>query len=203
MIFFSNIVFCFRPNDCIIQVDNFGHQCKIIFDDISNATVQSLLIRGTFDVIPELSDAVIKFENLEILNLGNIKLKIVHRSGLIGFNKIVELELSFNEISELEADTFDDLKKLEKLDLGTNKLKELHPDVFKELHNLRLLKLTVNQLETLPGGIFRNNKQIHYLDLSFNKLKKLHPDLFKELPPISYLDLAGNVCIDDSSVWPS
>ncbi len=183
----------FRPKVCYAK--GGVHQCKIIFDANPNTEVTELFIFGRFDDIPDLSDAVIKFENLEYINLSFLKLKIVQRTKLTAFKEIKSLKVSYNEIAELEADTFNDLKNLQKLGLHSNKLKELHPDIFKELQHLETLWLGENQLEVIHPDLFRTNVKLEEIFLQKNKIKKVEFD-FSNMPQLFILGLEKNVCID-------
>ncbi len=188
------VIFNFSHHRCglHLNVTPTTHQCEITFDEIPNPAVLELIIGGELDVIPDLSDAVAKFENLYQVEVCFVKLKIVQRVRLTPFKEIEILNLSFNQITELEPDTFNDLKKLEKLFLSNNNLTELHPDLFKELNNLERLELTKNQLKTLPADILSNNKQIFYIELSVNNFRELQPDPFEGLHNLQYLFVNDN-----------
>lgn len=175
-----------------INVEDSAKKCKIVFDEYSNSAVTSLSINGESDTIPDLSDAIAKFPFLDSLTLDRNKLKIVERDRLTAFGEIQELDLSFNEITQLDADTFDDLKNLEVLKINTNRLKDVHVDLFKELRNLDKLWISFNKIKTLPAAIFQNNKRIKDIGLSGNRLTELHIDLFKDLRNLEYLALNQN-----------
>lgn len=61
--------------NCGIDVQHSAQKCKIIFDEVT--TVTKLFVKGEFDVVPDVSDAVVKLKNLEELTLREVKLKVV------------------------------------------------------------------------------------------------------------------------------
>lgn len=78
----------------------------------TNPYLQWLKVSGELEAIPELSDAIKKFETLSNLALDNVKLKSVERVDFAAYERIQRLILSSNNITELVADTFYDLTDL-------------------------------------------------------------------------------------------
>ncbi|XP_069797796.1 leucine-rich repeat-containing G-protein coupled receptor 6 [Narcine bancroftii] len=64
--------------------------------------------------------------------------------------KLEEIGLQHNRITEIRADTFQQLMGLRSLDLGWNDITFIHYDAFVSLHSLKKLDLTFNQLSSLP-----------------------------------------------------
>lgn len=190
---------------CGIDVQKPVQNCKIIFDEVPNAAVLRLDFEGEFNVVPDVSDAASKFENLSLLFMVGVNLKTVERFKLTPFKRqLSNLYLRDNEITRLDADTFDDLKNLFTLDLSINKLKKLHPDLFKELTNLNMLHLNGNQIETLPRGLLRNTKKLDFLHLENNKISKIEFDFqLSDLPKLFRVNLHDNVCIDQECLLNS
>lgn len=144
-----------------------------------------------------MSNAVTKFD-VEDLNMAYGSIKIVQRSKLSAFGKkLTKLNLEHNEIAQLNADTFDDLKNLRELYLQNNYLRELHRDLFKELAFIERLDIYSNLIEILPAGLFRNNNKLAAIFLLNNKLKKIEFQ-FNNLPNLEVLYLTANVCIDEA-----
>lgn len=107
----------------------------IVFDEMPNTSVTELELRGKLEQIPDLSDAIEKFTNLYELVIKNVGLKFVNGEKLAVFEKISKLDMSKNEISYLDADTF------------------------KVLTDLEIISLSLNSLGMLPEGIFHSNKK--------------------------------------------
>ncbi|KAM7011911.1 leucine-rich repeat-containing protein 66 [Tautogolabrus adspersus] len=89
--------------------------------------------------------------------------------GLQSCESLQVLQLSFNRISTLRPQDFDNLRKLKELILKHNLITSLHPQTFKGL------------------------AQLQVLDLSFNMLTSLHPSMYLSLHNIgANVKLAGN-----------
>lgn len=126
-----------------------------------------------------------------------LKLKIVERNKLVKLKKISTLNLWGNNITELEANTFDDLTNMEILILNDNRLKVVHEDLFKKTTKIREIWLRNNLLEVLPEGLFRNNRELQKLFASENRLKIIAID-FVNLPDLRQIDFMRNDCINES-----
>ncbi|XP_029173083.1 chaoptin isoform X2 [Nylanderia fulva] len=129
-------------------------------------------------------------------------------------NNLTRLDLGFNNISHLSADTFygtPDLKSLnlrsnflttidsgtfafphlEILDLSDNKIDTLRKQSFHGLESLQRLDLGGNEIVQLSTEQFRNLKSLRILNLSSNKIRSLPRDVF-EGTKLEILDLSHN-----------
>ncbi|KAG4068567.1 hypothetical protein HA402_004908 [Bradysia odoriphaga] len=187
------------------------NSCPIIFDE--NASANGLQIKRHLKSIPDLSDATKKLIKLNRLEISGVGLKSVKADQLAAFERISELDVSNNQISELDAESlkklrdlefimlhhneievlplglFDSNPKLYYIQLDNNKLKEIHVDTFQEHPDLNFLYLRNNQIVVLPATVFRNNKKMHLIHLHNNQLKALHNDTFKGLRNLRFLEL--------------
>ncbi len=189
---------------CGINVQRSFQKCKIIFDEAPSADVLRLDFEGEFDVVPDVSDAASKFENMSLLFLVGVKIKLVERCKLTPFKRQLKtLYLSKNEITQLDSDTLDDSINLSNLHLDDNNLIKLDSDLFRELVNLEMLYLNKNQLETIPRGLFRNNKKLEFLHLESNKINNIEFDFqVSDLPKLFRVVLSNNVCINQECLLP-
>ena len=102
---------------------------------------------------------------------------------------VLDLDLSFNNLTTLPAGVFDGLHVMRDLDLSFNNLTTLPASVFDGLH-VRDLGLSSNKLMTLPAGVF-DGLRVRDLDLSFNNLTTLPAGVFDGLR-VRDLDLSSN-----------
>ena len=86
-----------------------------------------------------------------------------------------EMDLSSQEITELQPGDFDGLKYVTRVDLDANELATLPDGLFDEMIRLRQLYLNENELSSLPPNIFRNIQSLWILYLNDNELEGL-PD---------------------------
>ncbi|XP_037031008.1 leucine-rich repeat-containing protein 15-like [Bradysia coprophila] len=186
----------------------------VIFDE--NASANGLQIKGHLKSIPDISDATKKLVKLNRLEIRGVGLKSVRAGQLAAFERISELDVSDNQISELDAESFKELRDLEfiklhnneieilplgifdsnqklyYIQLNDNKLKEIHVDTFHQHPDLNFLYLRNNQIEVLSATVFRNNNKMHLIHLDHNRLKALHNDTFKGLKDLRFLELNEN-----------
>jgi hypothetical protein len=104
---------------------------------------------------------------------------------------LVELDVSFNDLSYLPTNIGYELPNLKKLLIHLNKIRSL-PLSICELKSLRYLDAHFNELHGLPNAIGRlTNLEILNLSSNFADLKEL-PETFGELTNLRELDLSNN-----------
>ena len=112
------------------------------------------------------------------------------------------LSLSYNNIVDINANSFQSLKGLQDLDLSGNYLSTLHAGVFGDLQTLIYLNLSSNNLEVLEDQCFTGLNELEMLDLYANKLKILPATLFQNLTNLEFLSLATNkIAILDANLF--
>ncbi|XP_017841311.2 leucine-rich repeat-containing protein 24 [Drosophila busckii] len=141
-------------------------------------------------------------------------------SASIEIPKSVELlDLSYNDITSIEADCFETTVYLINLTLAHNAISTLHGDAFGELRRLRSLDLSYNRLEQFDEHLLETNSQLWHLNLEGNKLaslgnapllrsaslrqlnlrnaqvNQLGAELLSGLPQLRQLDLAQNMLL--------
>lgn len=81
------------------------------------------------------------------------------------------LNLASNEITDIPANCFHDLKVLNSLDLEGNSLKSLHPHAFAGIEDtLEWLKLGDNLLSSIPNAALKKLSLLLQLDLRGNNI---------------------------------
>ena len=105
---------------------------------------------------------------------------------------IVFLDLSYNNIVEIDVDAFQNLDGLQSLYLEYNRVQVLPKGVFGSLYNLNHLYLKGNQLEYLDPALFVGLKMLSYLDVSRNKMKYITTRMFEGLKNLNKLYLGRN-----------
>ena len=81
------------------------------------------------------------------------------------------LNISFNMISTIDPQTFNDLTNLNYFALYGNQLVTIDPQTFNSLTNLNFLGLFGNQIRTIDPQTFNDLKILKYLDLSYNPIR--------------------------------
>uniref|UniRef100_A0A914RH07 Uncharacterized protein n=1 Tax=Parascaris equorum TaxID=6256 RepID=A0A914RH07_PAREQ len=114
------------------------------------------------------------------------------------FNKIEELDLSWNELNNIEADTFAPMgPTLKVLNLRHNtNLSQLDENAFRNLTNLRRLNLS----DTAITHIDAQSKTLSKLALSGNLLTALPATLLSQLHALKEVDLSSNPWLCDINI---
>ncbi|KAG7209858.1 hypothetical protein KM043_011460 [Ampulex compressa] len=106
-------------------------------------------------------------------------------------NNLTRLDLSFNNISHLPADTFYGTPELKSLDLRNNFINVLEPGTF-GLSHLETLNLRDNKVETLRKQSFHGLDSLQQLDLHGNDITQLSMEQFRNLRNLRVLNLSNN-----------
>ncbi|XP_022711045.1 slit homolog 3 protein-like isoform X2 [Varroa jacobsoni] len=102
------------------------------------------------------------------------------------------LDVSNNQISKVDDDTFVYLTKLTVLNLNGNLLQHLRHGWFTPLRNLQLLQIARNRLMELNNLVFMPLSELRYVDLSFNRLAHVGLLSFQAISSLEQLNLSHN-----------
>jgi hypothetical protein len=103
----------------------------------------------------------------------------------------VSVDLSFNKISILENNAFENVPCLETVVISDNDIKLVKPEVFWGLQGLRHIDMHNSNVDYVHPNTFKNNRNLSTLDLSCNKLKSLLSD-FNSSNELKFLNLSSN-----------
>ncbi|CAE1249346.1 unnamed protein product [Acanthosepion pharaonis] len=112
---------------------------------------------------------------------------------------VVTLDLSFNELTEILANSFLGLNYLLSLDLSYNKIYNVSKDAFRGLYNLVYLDLSHNKITVLTDSVFSNLTHLVHLKLNLNYLQVLSGHIFTPLQNLHVIDLSNNSLVHVSS----
>lgn len=169
--------------------------------DVMNTT--DSLIVGCHEIALELlPNSFTGLNKLVKLTIINVSIPVLKRDIFNGMPKLKELTITGN-ITEIEFDTFSDMKYLEKLTLSKSNLKTLSMDSFFGLKNLDTLDLSDNQLATLSPGIFDHLTNLKELYLQKNSFENLPENIFKNVRSLKLIRLNENpwFCSCSMSKW--
>uniref|UniRef100_UPI00358E5AD6 vasorin isoform X1 n=2 Tax=Myxine glutinosa TaxID=7769 RepID=UPI00358E5AD6 len=103
-----------------------------------------------------------------------------------------DLYLFANNLSQVEASSFQGLGHLSSLDLSLNHIADLPPGIFNSLAHLNNLDLTGNQLTAISYVTFRGLQDLERLYLEQNRIVSIAEGSFDHLPNLLELKLKGN-----------
>lgn len=148
------------------------------------------IIDSTGGIIFYLSS---NFINVSELSLNSLKNKIMlsqnsikhlNQEDLQKFENTTELNLSLNQIRDIQ---FPVLNNLKILIISNNNLFIIKKDTFKNLFNLTILNLSFNRILFIEADSFMFNTNLEYIYLNNNNFKEI-PNFF-HLLKIKYLNL--------------
>ncbi|XP_072333491.1 tsukushi [Scyliorhinus torazame] len=177
----SGLMTCFPGCHC--EVESFG-----MFSSFSLTKVDCSGVGPHLTVVPIPLDT-------SYLDLSSNHLKAI--SPLMftgpGYTTLVNLDISYNEITGMLSSTFSKLRYLEALNLSHNSLEVLEEGIFSNLP-LGEIDLSANKLREINLDTFtsRGHGKPLSVDLSNNLLIAVVRSLDKNVPNIYSLDLSGN-----------
>lgn len=169
--------------------------------DVMNTT--DSLIVGCHEISLELlPNSFIGLNKLVTLTIINVSVPLLKRDIFNGMPRLKQLTITGN-ITEIEFDTFSDMKHLEKLTLSKTNLKTLSMDSFFGLPNLQSLDLSNNLLAAVPPGTFNQLTDLKELYLQQNLLENLPEHTFTLLRSLKLIRLNENPwhCSCTMSSW--
>ena len=129
-----------------------------------------------------------RFPRLKILDLSRNQITQIQHKAFVGVNLLTVLYLNRNQISFIPKDAFDRLKNLYNLDLANNLLKMLDFRWFKNLNSLTYLYLEANRIETVESWIYSWPSSLKKVSLNDNRIQIALP-----IPKyVEYFNLDGN-----------
>lgn len=123
--------------------------------------------------------------NIEKLELQYNSFKVLPNDWLMKSTNALNLKLKYlnmeyNEIKDIQPDTFNYITLIEELFLGHNSLEKLNDKMLIKLKQLRILNLSGNFINELIPGVFGGIDSIQSIDISNNNLYKLSNDIFDD-----------------------
>lgn len=193
---------CFFEN---IQADN-ETQFSFVSDRYTLSYKCVGFVNSTISVLP--LDLFKRFPNIEIFYGSNLGLKSISRSFFESANKLLDLYLAGNNLTQLENFLFYGAINLKRVVLADNQITQIGPDTFKKMilkqmipydnvfqRKLEEIDLSNNQLTDLDFGTFSQLPALKILILKYNHLK-LKYGLFPLC--LKKLDLSYNKLLDFS-----
>jgi hypothetical protein len=107
-------------------------------------------------------------------------------------DSVRELKITHTNSSLIPKNTFAELRNLEKLDLGFNKIEAIDAQTFTGLGSLKLLWISGNKIKSIPGNTFSELKKLGTLRLDHNQIEAIDSGLFRGLGSLKVLYIHGN-----------
>lgn len=124
--------------------------------------------------------------DLSNMNLSNIDLL----KGLS--DKITELDLSGNKITEIPEGFFDNMTNLEYVDLNSNHIKALPENTFKNTKKLKWINIRANNLTEIKKDTLSGLDKLVYLELDNNSITSVEAGALDGDTSLKQLSISGN-----------
>ncbi|KAL1132779.1 hypothetical protein AAG570_010731 [Ranatra chinensis] len=158
---------------------------------------------STFGPLPTLLEMDLSYNNLAEISRGSLtRLTSLQRLNVAYNNlsrifqlpiSLSHLNLSFNSIEKIPANTWPSMNALQSLDLSNNYLQDsLESGSFANLLILQKLDLSYNGIYEPPWQSLSDISSLQYLNLENNYLRTLGKGAFGRLPIVFDLNLAHN-----------
>ena len=107
-----------------------------------------------------------------------------------------KIDLTENYIANLEDDKgkpgLKNLRYLEEINLSNNNILQISANSFHDLKNLKTLNVSSNQLKNLPSKLFARNKQLNSIDFSYNSIDTIKKDIFDGVYKLRHISFESN-----------
>ena len=170
----------------------FQNQTKLQFLSLSHNSISSLDATSLQGLTP----------SLELLRLDHNQLKLVHRDGFRNLTGLLRLLLNHNHLETVPT-ALQHLSELTELDLSENEVSELNSDFMLPGSKLTILTLEGNRIERILSDTFNSTRHLQDLNLARNQLSALHQAAFSPLSQLVNLTLAENKLTDINGVLTS
>ncbi|KAL3835905.1 hypothetical protein ACJMK2_021366 [Sinanodonta woodiana] len=134
--------------------------------------------------------------NITYMDISGNEIPNLQNSSFAGLSRLEFLNLSSNQIASVESGTFAPLQSLIYLDLSNNQLpnsitRRLPSNLFETMFNLQVLNISKYSISYLPPTLFQTLHHVKVLDISTNSLNDFNVNL-KNLTELQILDLSDN-----------
>lgn len=161
-----------------------------VFKIESDDFVGQILSNRQLQILPpRIGDIV---GNVSELSAAGVGLLAINKNAFEEMTQLKLLNLSLNEVTEIEKETFRDLIELETLDLSHNAINTIDVAAFSGLNELKSLDLSVNNISAVVDGTFDTLLNLKVLNLSFNRITELKHELFTVINVIEEFYIHNN-----------
>lgn len=107
-------------------------------------------------------------------------------------DKITELDLSGNKITEIPEGFFDNMTNLEYVDLNSNHIKALPENTFKNTKKLKWINIRANNLTEIKKNTLSGLDKLVYLELDNNSITSVEAGALDGDTSLKQLSISGN-----------
>jgi Leucine-rich repeat (LRR) protein len=181
-----------------LSIASNGFENFIVYETFKEMTKLTILSMEHNNIISIAPNSFSKMDILSDLDLSDNNLYEVNARMFYGLKSLTKLNLEFNFIQKIEDESFGELKSLMKLDLSDNNLTEIGCLYFQGLIELINLDLNYNKIRSIctnktnSSSAFTQNELLEYIDMGNNYLESIEVGVFDGIVELKYLYLQNN-----------
>ncbi|XP_053685957.1 protein artichoke [Sabethes cyaneus] len=180
------------PLENLRELNLQGNRLEVLVDHLLDGNANLERFDASRNSIVDISAKAFRnSRSLQILDLSGNKLRELPES-LSGLSELQEIDVSFNQLTELTPTVLASWRNLEELKVSNNRVNQLHQGSLRNLPLLQYLDLSSNELAVLEHGSLRNLPELQELVLADNKLTELKDRIFEDLPNLQAVHLQQN-----------
>uniref|UniRef100_A0A3Q2C8T0 Toll-like receptor 13 n=1 Tax=Cyprinodon variegatus TaxID=28743 RepID=A0A3Q2C8T0_CYPVA len=142
--------------------------CTILYQENPSADICLDCAKRKIETVPkDIPKDVVS------LKLNNNWLQKINKDDFLGMSKLRTLDLTVNQITDVDQGSFIDLIFLKTLRMGNNKLNYLINNMFQGLSNLTVLLLNNNGIQFIDSRAFQSLINLETLDIGNNRLQQI------------------------------
>ncbi|XP_055589039.1 toll-like receptor 13, partial [Uranotaenia lowii] len=139
-----------------------------------------------------LLSTAISFKKIKTLDIHGNQLVSLKKGQFKGLREAEILDLSFNNITKLDASHVSDLTKMTWINVSHNALTEITRGTFARNAVLRVLNMAFNSIKKIDANTFRGMRFLRRLYLNDNMISDVGRGTFGSVTRIGTIDLARN-----------
>lgn len=164
----------------LIAFQNVKILSNQVFDRLTSFVV-SLDVSNNQDKMEwQTMNRINSFRGLFLLNMSFNQISIIRENMFDQLTELTHLDLSFNQIFYFEKqNSFRGLNSLRFLNLSRNKLTQIEEENLNNMISIRFINLDFNKITRIRKQVFNKMTQLETLSFKFNRLKSIDKDAFK------------------------
>lgn len=147
---------------------------------------------NNLQILPDRTFHKIDLLNVQRLYLRSCRIGQIEKLAFKGLTNLIELDLSYNLLTQIPTDAFRSIPFLRDLILTRNPISKIDSNAFAILSNLVKLDLSNCQLNTISPQAFDGIESLELLKLSGNKLSELQPKTIEKFQRLHSIELHNN-----------
>ncbi|CAD1469924.1 unnamed protein product [Heterotrigona itama] len=126
------------------------------------------------------------------INLSHNEISNIEPGAFENCVNITVLDLSHNKLENISKHSFDSVTYATELQLSYNQFTALNQVPLHNMTGLKVLNVSHNLMHSVPRQTFPKLYELHTIDLSYNNLTEIHNAVFQTLFSLRFLNLSHN-----------